>query len=34
MIGTTAKTDEQAIRDLVDEWLDASKKHHGGKFSD
>jgi uncharacterized protein (TIGR02246 family) len=26
MIGTTAKTDEQAIRDLVDEWLDASKR--------
>jgi uncharacterized protein (TIGR02246 family) len=26
MLGTTAKTDEQAIRDLVDEWLDASKR--------
>ena len=26
MIGTTATTDEQAIRDLVDEWLDASKR--------
>jgi uncharacterized protein (TIGR02246 family) len=26
MIGTTAKTDEQAIRDLVDEWLEASKR--------
>ena len=25
MIGTTTKTDEQAIRDLVDEWLAASK---------
>jgi uncharacterized protein (TIGR02246 family) len=26
MTGTTAKTDEQAIRDLVDAWLEASKK--------
>ena len=26
MIGTTAKADEQAIRDLVDEWLEASKR--------
>ena len=26
MIGTSAKTDEQEIRDLVDEWLDASKR--------
>jgi len=26
MTGKTAKTDEQAIRDLVDEWLDASKR--------
>jgi uncharacterized protein (TIGR02246 family) len=25
MIGTTTKTDEQAIRDLVDQWLAASK---------
>src|SRR4051812_32626475 len=26
MTGTTAKTDEQAIRVLVDEWLEASKR--------
>ena len=25
MVGTSAKTDEQEIRDLVDAWLDASK---------
>jgi ketosteroid isomerase-like protein len=26
MAGTTAKTEEQAIRDLVDAWLEASKR--------
>ena len=30
MTGTTAKTDEQAIRDLVGEWLNASKRGDTG----